>query len=247
MMAIATFFLLGLSFGSFFNVVINRLPQNKSIVFPPSHCPNCEYELKFLDLIPILSYIFLKGKCRNCEDKIHWQYPMVELFTGFYFVLTYTYFDSYFNIFFFLIFFSLLFLASIIDIKHKIIPNKINFLGVIIALIFAVFGDGLEIYESILGVLIPFAFFLLLAIIFKGKLGFGDVKFIALIGAFLGFEKTFVVIFLASTIALITSIIYGIIKKDLRFKIPFGPFLALGAVIMSLFSEEIFRLLNLWF
>src|SRR6056297_187760 len=118
-------FILGLIGGSFLNVVIYRLPLKKSIIFPSSHCPYCETKLKYYDLIPVLSYIINKGKCRYCGEKISFQYPIVELLTGLLFLLTFLNYDltSEFIIFIFLI--SVLIVVSFIDIKYQIIPNEI--------------------------------------------------------------------------------------------------------------------------
>src|SRR5690554_6056807 len=132
-------FIIGLIIGSFLNVIIYRLPKNESIVSPPSHCPNCDKNLRVIDLIPVISFIINRGKCRYCGDKISWQYPLVELLTVFLFLSLFLKFgfNSIFIIYIILV--SLLIVLSFIDIKYMIIPNKITYPGIIIAFILSFF------------------------------------------------------------------------------------------------------------
>lgn len=237
------FFLLGLIVGSFLNVVIYRLPEEKSIVKPPSHCPNCNTRLKVIDLIPVFSYIFTKGRCRYCGEKISIQYPLIELLTAIFFLGAYLKFGLKSELFIMLLLLSALIVISMIDYKYMIIPNIITYSGIIIGFISAIIFDHLSIFDSILGIFIPALILLAVALIFKGGMGMGDVKLVAMLGAFLGYKYSLLSIFIGSLVGSIigiTLMALGIIdRKD---RIPFGPFICLGAVIMIFFGEQLIEL-----
>ena len=239
------FFVLGLIVGSFLNVVIYRLPEEKSIIKPPSHCPNCNTRLKVIDLIPVFSYIFTKGRCRYCGDKISIQYPLIELLTAIFFLGVYLKFDLTSELFIMFLLLSALIVISMIDYKYMIIPNIITYSGIIIGFISAIIFDHLSIFDSILGIFIPALILLAVALIFKGGMGMGDVKLVAMLGAFLGYKYSLLSIFIGSLVGSIigiTLMALGIIERKDR--IPFGPFICLGAVIMIFFGEQI---INLYF
>src|SRR6056297_489042 len=120
-------FTIGLMVGSFLNVVIYRLPEGESIVFPPSHCPDCNHKLKFYDLIPVISFLSLSGKCRYCGRKISWQYPLVELITGILYLLLYLQYGYSIKFVILMLLISALIVISLIDLKYKIIPNVISY------------------------------------------------------------------------------------------------------------------------
>ena len=231
-------FILGLIGGSFLNVVIYRLPLKKSIIFPSSHCPYCETKLKYYDLIPVLSYIINKGKCRYCGEKISFQYPIVELLTGLLFLLTFLNYDltSEFIIFIFLI--SVLIVVSFIDIKYQIIPNEITFTFIPIGLILSLFFNHIKFLDSLLGLLIPAGILLLIAFIYKKGMGIGDVKLIGMIGVFIGWEYALISIFIGALFGSIYGI-YMMVTGNMtrKTRIPFGPFISLGAVIMILYGS----------
>jgi len=231
-------FILGLIGGSFLNVVIYRLPLKKSIIFPSSHCPYCETKLKYYDLIPVLSYIINKGKCRYCGEKISFQYPIVELLTGLLFLLTFLNYDltSEFIIFIFLI--SVLIVVSFIDIKYQIIPNEITFTFIPIGLILSLFFNHIKFLDSLLGLLIPAGILLLIAFIYKKGMGIGDVKLIGMIGVFIGWEYALISIFIGALFGSIYGI-YMMVTVNItrKTRIPFGPFISLGAVIMILYGS----------
>ncbi|MFP4662183.1 MAG: prepilin peptidase [Halanaerobiales bacterium] len=236
-------FITGLIFGSFLNVIIYRLPREESIVFPASHCPSCQNTLQAIDLIPVLSFVFYRGKCRYCKEKISWQYPFVELLTGILLLLLYMkyYFTTEFVIYGLLV--LVLIAISVIDFKLRIIPNKITYPGVIIAFILSVFFEHITILSSLLGILIPAGLFLLIALIYQKGLGMGDVKLVALIGAVLGWQYTLLAIFIGSFIGAIIGITLILTKiMDRRVQIPFGPYISFGTIIVLLYGERLIEM-----
>ena len=233
----------GLIMGSFFNVIIYRLPRGESIVTPPSHCPTCNTKLKVKDLIPVMSFLFNKGKCRYCRSEISWQYPIVELLTAFIYLLTYLNFGLTVKMFIYLFLLSYLIIISLIDYNEIIIPNVLSYSGIIVGLILSLIFNHISFSQSILGLFIPSLSLLIIALIFKGGMGIGDVKLVGMIGTFIGAKYTLLAIFLGALIGLI----YGIIKlcKDemnRKTPIPFAPFINLGAIIMIFYGNELINL-----
>ncbi len=224
--------ILGLIFGSFFNVLIWRIPNKISIRHPGSHCPECKEPLSIWELIPVFSYLIQKGLCRHCQTKIDILYPIVELFTGLGFYFFSLYSLSWQDLLVKLVFFSLLVIAGIIDIRTKLLPNIITIPGIMIGLFFAALGWSITLKSSLLGILVSGGILLLIAIISKGGMGMGDVKYFALIGTFIGPQASVIALFLASFSGAVFGILYlYITKKDRKTPIPFGPFLMLGALI----------------
>lgn len=236
-------FIIGLVFGSFYNVVGYRLPNNMSIAFPASHCPNCNHKLKFYELIPVISYIFLGGKCKECKKRISIFYPFFELLTGVLFLLSYLVFGLNLKFLICITFLSVLIIISISDIKYYIIPDEVLLVGIILIVIELVANALTSDIGLFKGVLMPvlngaasFAILYLFKIfgdiVFKKEsLGGGDIKLLFFIGLVLGFDMSIVTIFIASFIALPLSII-SLIKNDNNV-LPFGPYLSVaGAIIM---------------
>jgi leader peptidase (prepilin peptidase)/N-methyltransferase len=236
------FLILGLLIGSFLNVIIYRLPAGKSIISPPSHCPECGTRLKVIDLIPVLSFFSTGGKCRYCNTKISIQYPLVELLTGFLFLFTYLKFGFSVQLFIYLLLISALIAITFIDYKYMIIPNKITYPLIVISLLSAIIFNHITFFQSLLGIFIPTSLLLIIALIFKGGMGMGDVKLAAAIGGFLGWSYTLAGIFIGSLLGSIIGLSLmglGIIERKTR--IPFGPFICIGAVIMIFFGEVLFN------
>ncbi|MCF8009133.1 MAG: prepilin peptidase [Halanaerobiales bacterium] len=231
-------FITGLIIGSFLNVVIHRLPLKKSIVFPSSHCPNCEAKLKYYDLIPVLSYIFIKGKCRYCAQKISLQYPIVETLTALLFLLTFLKYGLTSEFIIFILLISILIVVSFIDIKYQIIPNEITFIFIPLGLILSLLFNHISFVNSLLGLVIPAGLLLLIAFIYKKGMGLGDVKLIGMIGVFIGWRYALVSIFIGALFGSLYGIYMMVIgNMDRKTKIPFGPFISLGAVIMILYGN----------
>ncbi|MBU2579534.1 prepilin peptidase [Patescibacteria group bacterium] len=247
-------FILGLSVGSFLNVVICRLETKESIVAKRSHCPQCGAVLSWYDLIPVLSFVFLLGKCRSCGKKISWQYPVIEITTACLFLLIFNFQFSIFNefsilnfqtlnLFYYLIIICFLIVIFVYDLRHYIIPDKIVFPAIIIAGIFnfqfSIFNEFSIFKFSILSAILAGGFFLSLVLFSKGKwMGMGDVKLAFLMGLILGWPNILAALFLAfltGAVVGVALIIFG--KKGLKSQIPFGPFLAGATVLVMLCGQ----------
>ncbi len=242
-------FVFGLTVGSFLNVCIYRLPLKKSIVRPPSSCTACGHRIKFYDNIPVLSYLLLRGRCRNCGAAISLLYPAVELITGLIsmaLLMRYNVFNNNFTQYFiFFLFISVLICIGFIDLEHQIIPDVISIPGIIAGFILSFFSYHITWADSIIGILAGGGVLYIVALIFevimkKEGMGGGDIKLLAMIGAFLGWKALPFVILISS---LTGSIIGGsaliMSGKGIRTKIPFGPFLALGAIFYIFFGREL--------
>jgi len=236
-------FILGLIIGSFLNVVIYRLPEGKSIVYPPSHCPDCGHKLSPLELIPVFSYIFLRGKCKSCRTDISIRYPIIELLTGIIFIINYIYLSDLIILAAGLVFSSLMIVLTMIDFDHQILPDKLTLGGLILGLLFSFFRSDITVIYSLAGIIAAGGLLFLIAYLSKGGMGGGDIKMMAMVGSFTGPIVAVSSIFLGAVIALIAHlprIISG--KTGMKTKLPFGPFLALGSLILWFWSEELFDL-----
>jgi len=235
-------FILGLIIGSFLNVVIYRLPEGKSIVYPPSHCPDCGHKLSPLELIPILSYILLRGKCKSCGADISIRYPIIELSTGIIFIINYICLSDLIILTAGFMFSSLLIVLTMIDFDHQILPDKLTLGGLVIGLIFSFFRSDITVIYSLIGVLAAGGLLFLIAYLSKGGMGGGDIKMMAMVGSFTGPIIAVSSIFLGAVIALIAhlpGIVFG--KTGMKTKLPFGPFLALASLIFWFWSDKIFK------
>ncbi len=255
-MILLSSFVFGLVFGSFLNVVIYRLKNGRNIIFGRSFCPECKNLLKWYDLIPILSFIWLRKYCRYCHKKISWQYPIVELISGLLWVLIFYKFGiSLINIYYLFIF-SLFLVIVVYDFEWRIIPDKIVYPAIVIVLIFNLFNafsaiDGsasggkignLRIFiEPLFAALVAFLFFFMFFYFSKGRaMGLGDAKLAFLIGLFLSPLLAIVAFMLAFIIGAVFGIILiGLGKKSLKSQIAFGPFLVLGVTIAFFLSDFI--------
>ncbi|MBL7154899.1 MAG: prepilin peptidase [Candidatus Portnoybacteria bacterium] len=231
-------FLFGLSVGSFLNVVICRLKSKEPILLSRSHCPHCGTVLKWFDLIPLLSFLIQKGKCRYCGQKISPQYPLVELATGLSFLIIFNQFPI-FNLFFYLIIISFLIVIFVYDLKHYLIPDKIVFPAIGLTFLYQFFENSF--LNSLLAALLAAGFFLSLVLISKGKwMGLGDVKLVGLMGLVLGWPNICLALFLAFLSGAIVGI--GLIiagKKGLKSQIPFGPFLSANTVVVLFYGSQL--------
>lgn len=243
------FFILGTVLGSFYNVVGFRLPRGESIVYPASHCPNCNHQLKFWELIPILSFFFQRGKCTSCKQKISWFYPVFEFSCGLVFALAFLSYGFCWQLLIVLTFISMLIIIMVSDYKYMIIPDEVLlFFG--IALFFEIlFIDG---YQTLLvslgnGCIASLCIYFLKIVgdlVFKKEsMGGGDIKLLFIFGLVLGWQLSVFSIFLASVIGLPLSLI--ILYKNSNHEIPFGPFLSIGALIILLSKIDLNWLINL--
>jgi len=236
---------LGLIVGSFCNVCIYRIPKNESIIYPASHCPKCRTTIKPVDNIPLLSYILLKGRCRNCGSKISIQYPVVELLTGMIYLIIYLIYGLSIQSLIYIILSSALIIIAFIDLNEQIVPDVISLPGIGVGLILSFFVPYLSFINSALGVVVGGGIILIIALvgsmIFKKEaMGGGDVKLAAMIGAFLGWRYTIISLFLGFFLGALAGIFLILSKiKSKEDMVPFGPFIALGSLITLLWGEKI--------
>ena len=252
-------FVFGLIIGSFLNCVIYRLEVDESLT-GNSYCPKCKHFLRWYDLIPVLSFVFLKGKCRYCQKSISWQYPLVELATGIIFVLIFNQFSIFnfqnflFSIFYFLLS-SFLIIIFIYDLKHYIIPDKIIYPAIGITFIYQLFRSlglvnwnlfgiwNLEfgILAPILSAILASGFFLIIVLFSRGQsMGVGDIKLAFLMGLILGWPNILVALFFAFFTGAIIGV--GLIflrQKTLKSEVPFAPFLITGTFFALFWGEKI--------
>lgn len=238
--------LLGLLVGSFLNVVIFRVPRGESIVTPSSHCPTCGHALRVWELIPVISFVLQKGQCRNCQEHISWRYPIVELLTGILFFLTVTLNLStethQARLLLNLVFVAVLVALTFIDLDTFRLPDVITLplLGIGLIGAFLIPGNP-NGWESVLSALGAGGFFWIIARVYPQGMGLGDVKLVAAMGAFLGFPSIFLAVFVGSFVgAFIGIFLLFAGRKRFREQIPFGPYLAMGAILTLLWGTRIF-------
>jgi prepilin signal peptidase PulO-like enzyme (type II secretory pathway) len=245
-------FIFGLLVGSFLNCIIFRLRKKQGFLKGRSYCPHCKHSLAWYDLIPVLSFIILRRRCRYCQKPISYQYPLIEFVTGVLFVLIFwnlalDIWHLDFLILFYLIFItSFLIIIFVYDLKYFIIPDKILYPAIIISLACRlyealIFNDKLSIINYLIAALGAPLFFLLIYLVSKGKwLGFGDVKLGILLGLILGWPKILLALFLSFLIGGIMGIgLIIFLKKKLKSEVPFAPFLITGTFIALFWGEYI--------
>jgi leader peptidase (prepilin peptidase)/N-methyltransferase len=248
-------FIFGAVVGSFLNVCICRLPKNESIVFPPSHCPTCDYRIPWYDNVPIISYLILRGRCRSCKARISIQYPLVELVNALLTLFLFIHFGISLTFLLLFIFCSALVVITFIDLEHQIIPDVISLPGIPLGFVSSFFisdlyheGMLLGWKNSLIGIVVGGGSLWLVAsgyelLTKKEGMGGGDIKLLAMMGAFLGWKAIPFIIFVSSLIGSVIGITVMLMrKKDAKLAIPFGPFLALGAVLYIFFGRQLIHL-----
>jgi leader peptidase (prepilin peptidase) / N-methyltransferase len=255
-------FLFGSLVGSFLNVCIHRLPLGESIVWPGSHCPKCNKPIPWYLNIPLISFIFLRGRCRYCKKKISLRYFIVELLTALAFYFFFVRYGIGFEMFFYCLFICGLIIATFVDFQHRIIPDEISLGGIVVGFVLnAVRGISLPAgaydirpaVDSFLGILAGGGVIFLMGFVFdtvyfkilkkppiQGEtesMGGGDVKLLAMIGAFLGWKAALLTFFIAPFLGIVVGLVNLIAKKD--HLIPYGPFLSLAAVITIFWAHKI--------
>jgi len=242
------FFVLGSVLGSFYNVLGLRIPQNESIIYPASHCVKCNHQLKWYELIPIISFIFLKGRCKNCNTKISWLYPFNEIACGILFFISYYSFGWSYELIIALTLSSLLIVVIASDITYMIIPDRFTIITSLIIIIIKLFDVGLKstgisILYGIASFLLMFSIMKLGNIIFKKEcLGGADIKLMFVVGLVLDPFMALLVIVVASLLALPSS--SYIYLKNHEHAIPFGPFIVLGLLIIYFSKLNIYDIIN---
>lgn len=235
-------FVLGLCIGSFANVCIYRIPNEQSVAFPPSHCTNCGERIKKRDLIPIISYIFLSGKCRNCSNKISIRYPLIELLVGMIFLLLFLNFGITIKFVLYSIISTILIIIFFIDLEHMIIPDGLNLLLGLIGITFNILypKDGYisTLLSMLYGFLLGGGIFFLLALF--GGMGGGDIKIMAALGLLFGWKLTIPLMALSFLLGGVVGVILLCMRsRGMKDKIPFGPFIAAGALIVILYGNNL--------
>jgi leader peptidase (prepilin peptidase)/N-methyltransferase len=238
------FALLGMVIGSFLNVVIDRLPAGESIVFPPSHCPGCKRHLSAFELIPVFSYIALRGRCRTCGVRIPLRVLLVEIGTGAAFGLLYWNFGHTAELALAAFYFCLFEVLAMIDLEYHILPNVLVYPGMVFALAASLLlpGSGFvpDVLDAVIGGLCGLGIFLVIAIASRGGMGWGDVKMAALIGLAAGYPLVFVAILLAVVSGgLIAGLLIIFKIRSRKETIPFGPFLSLAAVATLVWGQAL--------
>jgi leader peptidase (prepilin peptidase)/N-methyltransferase len=238
-------FVFGAVVGSFLNVCIYRLPIKKSLVFPASHCPKCGYKIPPYDNLPLLSYLLLGGRCRSCKVRISPQYPVVELVNGLLTLFLFMKFGFSLTFLVLFIFCSALVVTTFVDLEHRIIPDVISLPGIVVGFASSFFLRWLGWQDSLIGILAGGGSLLLVAygyqlVTRKEGMGGGDIKLLAMMGAFLGWRAVPFIIFASSLVGSVVGIALMLAqKKDSKLAIPFGPFLAFGAILYIFFGKQI--------
>jgi leader peptidase (prepilin peptidase)/N-methyltransferase len=239
------FLIVGAAIGSFLNVCIYRIAAGKSIVFPSSFCPNCEHPIRLYDNIPVVSYLVLRGRCRDCNEKISLRYPVVELITALLAVLLFREYGLTLQFLPAFLFTCALIIIAFIDLEHRIIPDVITLPGIVLFFLLAVLLMDVPFLDSILGILIGGGCLYLIAAAYRlvkkrEGMGGGDIKLLAMIGAFLGW-KSLLFVLLASSLsgAIVGGAVMVYKGKDMKYAGPFGPFLSIAAVAYIFFGERV--------
>lgn len=248
-------FIVGLCFGSFLNVIIYRLPRQLSLVSPPSRCPACSKKLGFVELLPVIGYLLIRGRCRQCNIKISPRYPVIELATGLLFLFTYFHFLFSLQFFIYLTLLFILFGIAMIDLAHRIVPNSLVAAGLVAGFLFYLprfvnylidlpawiiaQGDPLD---ALYGMLFGGGIMLIIFLVSRGGMGAGDLKLMVLIGFYLGLRGTALVLLLGFMMGALIGVTFMILGKLTRKDaLPFAPFLSLAALIEVFQGEQIWN------
>jgi leader peptidase (prepilin peptidase)/N-methyltransferase len=237
--------LFGLLIGSFLNVVAIRTLKQESIAYPPSHCVHCNHRLGVLDLIPVISYLGLKGKCRYCSERISVLYPLGEALAALIYGVLAFHFEVQAELIVALVFASNLVIIIVTDLKERIIPNKVLLLGIIVLALLRIFIHSLPLYNYVIAFFVGGGVILLISILGslvlrKESMGGGDIKLFALIGLVVGIKLIFLSIFLASLLGTLYGVYLMLIRRYNRDQyIPFAPFIAAGSIMAYMWGDTV--------
>ena len=243
--------MLGAVTGSFLNVCIDRLPRGQSLLHPPSHCPQCQQHLRVPDLIPIISYLWLRGRCRICGAGIPLRIVIVETLTAVLFACLWWYYGFHLQLLFFILFSCLFIVLFFIDLEHGLILNKIVYPAIVVVLCIAPFRPdlvipgsltGISILNALIGGGVAFGIFLAIVFLSRGGMGWGDVKMALLIGLVTGYPLILVALLISifsGAVLAILLIVFRLRKR--RDPIPFGPFLSVGALSALFWGSLIYN------
>lgn len=229
---IIVFFIFGMTFGSFFNVVGLRVPKNITFIQDQSHCPHCNKTLRWYELIPVLSFIWQKGTCRNCQARISTVYPIMEFVTGLLFAYSYFQIGFQSELMTSILLISLLVIITVSDITYMLIPNKIILFFLPFLIISRIISPLTPWYDMMFGAVVGYVIIALIIVLSRGGMGAGDMKLFFILGIVLGWKKVLFTLFLASLLgACIGLILHSLQKVARRQPIPFGPYIAVAAII----------------
>ncbi|SCY98463.1 prepilin peptidase [Alkaliphilus peptidifermentans] len=236
-------FIFGLLIGSFLNVCICRIPEEKSIAYPTSHCTKCRFHLKPMDLIPIFSFIAYRGRCKYCSGKISPQYPLVEIMNGILYLLLFIKFGFSIEFLQYALLSSLLVIIFGIDYSHQIIPDGLNKLILVLGILFHAlpnFNSPNILLNNVLGFFVAGVLFLIIAVVTKGAMGGGDIKLMAVLGFWFGLKEVILITFLSFLLGGVLSVIILSFKiKEREDFIPFGPFIVMATIITIFYGNII--------
>lgn len=242
---IAIVALVGLMVGSFANVCVYRIPRRESIVFPGSHCPNCNHAIAFYDNIPLLSWLLLGGRCRHCQNPIAWRYPLLELVMAMSWGALAWYFGPTEELAVALLLFSMLWVLSFIDLETGLLPNVITYPGIALGLVISWWlGNGID---ALIGAVAGYWVFWSIATLFRlitGRegMGYGDFKLLAMLGAFMGWQALPFIVLVSSVVGIVVGVTFLLFaRKGLRAEIPFGPYLAVAGMIWFVRGDAILQ------
>jgi len=239
---VAVAVLFGLIVGSFLNVCIYRLPRRESIAFPASHCPTCGAHIRPWDNVPVLAWLWLRGRCRDCHAPISWRYPLVEAVNGVAYGAIAVRYGVSWEAVAVAAFVSALLVVTLIDLDYQIIPDRISLPGIPLAWLAAVGLGSLTWLDATLGALLPAGLFLAVYFLSRGGMGLGDMKLVAMIGAFLGWQLALLTILAAAISGSLVGVAMMLFQgKGRKTAVPFGPFLSLGAVVSLAWGPQILR------
>jgi leader peptidase (prepilin peptidase)/N-methyltransferase len=237
------FTLTGAAVGSFLNVCISRIPEGISLAFPPSRCPRCGHPIRFYDNIPLISFLLLGGKCRDCGERISYRYPLVEFLTAVFAWLLFRKYGmtlAYPAVFLFI---CTLIVVTFIDLDHQIIPHILTLGGIPVFAVLSILFLGLSPIDAFLGIMIGAGTLYFVAVYYEALtgregMGGGDVNLLAMLGAFLGWQSLLFIILVSSLLGAVVggALIVGK-GKDMRYAVPFGPFLCAAAVSHLFFGN----------
>lgn len=235
-------FIFGILFGSFFNVVGLRVPMKVPFTNDRSYCPTCSNQLRWYELIPVVSFLIQRGKCRNCDSRISPLYPLIELMTGLLFAYSYIKIGFHLELITAIILMSMLMIIFVSDMAYMLIPNKILLFFLPLFVLMRVIVPLEPWYNSLIGGAAAYLLIAIIIIASKGGMGAGDMKLLGVLGIVLGLGKVLLTFFIA---ALLGAIIGGILmfmkKIDKKQSIPFGPYIVVAAIISYFFGHEIIQ------
>jgi leader peptidase (prepilin peptidase) / N-methyltransferase len=238
-------FFIGMCIGSFLNVCIYRLPAGKSIVRPASACPACGTTIRWYDNIPLISYVILRGRCRGCKVSISIRYPIIELLSGLFAMISWMHYGYGLPCLIYFILIAALLVITFIDIDHRIIPDIISLPGILLGFVASFIMPQLNWYDSLIGIAAGGGSLLAVAwgyqlITGKEGMGGGDIKLLAMVGAFLGWKGVLFTIMASSLIGTAVGMVVMLRSgKGIKMALPFGPFLAMGAILYIFLGQQL--------